>query len=145
MSNNYVMTYGEYKVLKTINNINKDNTDNEYNPDFIFMNRITDKLKYKSYKINVLMRNLDDKGYITILYNKDNKNIYGASVADPGKMALKYYYTDTIIYLFDKYIWMILISVITAFFTEYFAHMLVKWVFYKQLKQEELYRKIIIY
>lgn len=117
-----MITHKEYKVLCTLKEINDiENQNKEYASDYIFMSKISQQLKYKDYELNEIMRSLYNQELVVNIFNDDTKEIYGAKVIDAGLLAIQNYHRNLFTYIFDKYIWIVLISAITSFLTAYFT------------------------
>lgn len=121
LENDVLMSHKEYRVLKTIKNIVDKKGAIDSTLGFVCKEDISLKIKYKEYELNEIIRSLANRGYITNIFNEDDANIHGTTIIDAGRVALKYYHINFIKYLFEKYIWVIIISALTAFLTAYFT------------------------
>lgn len=84
----------EYKVLKQLQKFqNKKAQDNSYVPN---INILTDDffkhIKYKQHTLNLILKSLDDKGYIVDIFNQIPTKIHTIEITDAGKDALDYHY-----------------------------------------------------
>ena len=120
-----MLTYREYKVLSLIKQIyDEESLNSNYSSSFKFQEKIIEKvseLNIEVYELNEIMRSLDKKGYICNIFNNDTKDIYCTEIMDSGKVALKNYKKDLVIFIFNKYIWIVLTIIITAILTGYFT------------------------
>lgn len=111
----------DYKILKTINEINeKERKDPNHCSDYILKGKILASLKLKEYELDEAMYRLDKMGYIADIFSADKNEIYASRLTDSGKCLIADFKKIYAKHIFDKYIWQILIVILTVVLTKMF-------------------------
>lgn len=117
-----MLSANEKKVLTIIKQIDDEESKSlERISNFIFTNKIAKELNLEDYELNEIMRSLNEKDCICNIFNEDDKYIHGTKLTDKGKVELKHYVKNVIIYIFKQYIWVVITILMTAILTAYFT------------------------
>ena len=110
------MKYREYKVLKVLKKYTDEkNGDNKSNIQILHEDFYSN-VKYKKASVNVILKKLEDDGYIVDIFNKIPTTVHTVQITDEGQDILDNYYKNSLKSVLSKIIWMMIGSFITIFF-----------------------------